>query len=164
MITNDNPQCKAIPASRDDKGDPENRRFLRVPLPERAHYRHAECGEGWALVQDVGRGGMRVRLGRYFRPGTLVHARLDSDEYEFAVQVAWCAPVHGSLEFDAGFAILHTGAETLAKASRLVYTGLAYSQQLSTSRPWDARTGNSDHMAAPWCANATGRGMLTIRR
>ncbi len=116
--------AKPRPYCGDDK-----RGFARLPLFTNAQYRYGATGEGCARVLNIGRAGLRLRMGRYLRPGTVVRLLLKSQELgldpvEFTTHIAWCAPVSETSEFDAGLRILHDGGESLALASALVHAAL----------------------------------------
>ncbi|GMV91398.1 MAG: hypothetical protein AMXMBFR82_11760 [Candidatus Hydrogenedentota bacterium] len=116
------------------RGD-DKRGLARLPLFINAEYRYGTTGEGCAKVQNIGRAGLRLRMGRYLRPGTVVRLHLEAedlglDPIEFTTHIAWCIPVSENGEFDAGLRILHDGTESLAQVSALIHAALLRSGQL----------------------------------
>ena len=79
----------------------DERRFARVPYRGRVQF---ECGagsKGSAQAGDVGRGGMRVRMGRYLRPGTKLMITIslegsNEQTVELKSEVVWCRRGPGS--------------------------------------------------------------------
>lgn len=116
------------------RGD-DNRGFARLPLFVNAQYRYGTTGEGRAQVQNIGRAGLGLRMGRYLRPGTLVRLQLEAldlgmEAFELTTHIAWCVPVSENGEFDAGLRILHEKTESLAQVSALIHGALLRSGRL----------------------------------
>jgi hypothetical protein len=73
----------------------EQRRYNRASYDTPVQYRYASNLSGQATCMDVSLGGLRLRLGRYLRPGTYMLVTLnerteDGEPVQFKAQVAWC--------------------------------------------------------------------------
>lgn len=107
------------------KGFDEARRFARVTFDGRMVYRYAADVEGTAQVSDVSRGGMRMCMGRYLRPGTRVMleadgVRVNGQPVELKCQIVWCTPEKRGHRFVAGIRIIYDEPDAIAAASALV--------------------------------------------
>jgi len=90
-------------------------RELRTPLAGAITYASG-CGEaGRADWLNISRSGASLRLGRYLRPGRTI--RLEPARWmagapsAIPAEIAWCAPVSGTLKFRAGLRILRGDPE-----------------------------------------------------
>jgi hypothetical protein len=98
----------------------EQRQFVRMPFSGSVDYRYGAADCGKATAYDVGRGGMRVYLGRYLRPGTLLMIALSDGKGELKARIAWCSPTLSSGHFVAGVRVLHNELESLQLMSDLL--------------------------------------------
>ena len=75
-----------------------------------------------ATLCDVSYGGLRMTLGRYIRPQTLVQVPVSLDEHQlsFPARVAWCLPGENNQTFDVGLKADHGGKYTMAILSSWV--------------------------------------------
>lgn len=75
-----------------------------------------------AVLTDVSYGGLRMRLGRYVRPQTLVQVpvSLGESQLSFPARVAWCSPDPDSRTFQVGLKADHGGKYTMAILSSWV--------------------------------------------
>ena len=94
----------------------DRRMSKRLDRGKHLSYVHAHAFEGQADMADISFGGMKVRLGRYLRPGANLMLYLQPEKpeakaVEFKAQVAWCTPTHDDFEFDAGLRIYHDGPD-----------------------------------------------------
>ena len=85
--------------------------------------------KGSAQEGDVGRGGMRVRMGRYLRPGTKLMITIslegsNEQTVELKSEVVWCRRGPGQLEFDAGIRVYYDAPEALEAISEVMYDAL----------------------------------------
>ncbi len=115
------------------------RRFVRVPYPMQMRYSYGALQHGNAVVLDVGRGGMRLRMGRYLRPGTSILFHLpesagDSGAHQLEGRIVWCEPEFGTSQFTAGLRILHDEIESISRVSQLVHHALIISGDLHGKR------------------------------
>ncbi len=106
----------------------EQRRFTRVPYVREVCVVDGAAESVRARSCDVGRGGLSVELGRYFRPGRLlmvwVNGREGTSAAELKAEVAWCKPAPTPERFVAGLRVIHDEAESIHTMSELLYTGL----------------------------------------
>lgn len=115
--------------NRETEDPVDERRFARVPYRGQVQF---ECGagsKGSALAGDVGRGGMRVRMGRYLRPGTKLMITISlagskKKTIELKSEVVWCRRGPGQLEFDAGIRVYYDAPEALEAISEVMYDAL----------------------------------------
>jgi len=91
----------------------EQRQFVRLPFSGSVDYRYGAEDSGNATATDIGRGGMRVYLGRYLRPGTLLMIALPEGKGELKARIAWCSPTLSGGFFVAGVRVLHNEFESL---------------------------------------------------
>lgn len=95
----------------------EKRRYGRLPFSENMRYQCAAHDAGQARCLDAGRGGFRVHLGRYLRPGRLVMLEMadpahPTEAVELKGRVVWCRPASESCMFEAGVRIFSESEET----------------------------------------------------
>jgi hypothetical protein len=88
-----------------------------------------------AMTTDVGRGGMRVRLGRYLRPGTKLLLRFPVADWvefpaELKAEIVWCGLPRRGEEFAAGLRIIYDEPEVLNWVSRLIHDAIFRPDQL----------------------------------
>ena len=71
------------------------------------------CGEGGrAEWINISRTGAALRLGRYLRPGRIIYLEPTGDRpVAIPAEIAWCAPIPGTLEFRAGLRVLRVTPE-----------------------------------------------------
>ncbi|MBN2310633.1 MAG: PilZ domain-containing protein [Candidatus Hydrogenedentes bacterium] len=107
----------------------DERRFVRVPFTGLATYRCGSRDTGGAVCLDVGRGGMRVELGRYLRPGRRLLVSVSglpgqNERIELKARVAWCRPTTNPSVFLTGLRVFHDDARSVAGLTELFYRGL----------------------------------------
>jgi hypothetical protein len=107
----------------------DERRFARVPYAGGVEFVYGAGRDGSATAYDVGRGGLRVRMGRYLRPGTRLLVRLpesgqDDGPVELKAEVAWCRRELSALEFEVGLRIFYDAPDALDAISRVMYYAL----------------------------------------
>jgi len=107
----------------------DERRFARVPYLGRLQFVYGAGRKGSARVNDVGRGGLRVRMGRYLRPGTnlmvsIPMANSEKHTVELKSEVIWCRREPGHLEFSAGLRVYYDAPEALEAISEVMYYAL----------------------------------------
>ena len=118
----------------------ERRSFTRVPFLESVQWNNASGDRGETKLRNFSRGGLRVSLSRYFRPGPVMNFRFDDIEFEgapvsFDAVIAWCRPAVGAADrFDTGFRIVHEGPETLRAVSEVVYRALSEQSHMLAAR------------------------------
>jgi hypothetical protein len=91
----------------------EQRQFVRMPFAGSVEYRYGTSESGKATASDIGRSGMRLYLGRYLRPGTLLMIGLPQGRGELKARIAWCTPTLQGGVFVAGVRVLHNEHESL---------------------------------------------------
>jgi len=108
------------------------RNFARVAFNSRISYQHGAGDSGMAVASDVSRGGLRLRMGRYLRPGT--HVMLQSKEVhadgkpvELKGRIVWCAPEKKGHQFAAGVRIIYDEAVAVMGISAMVNYAIAAS-------------------------------------
>lgn len=106
-------------------GNDDARRFARVAFDGRMVYRYAADDQGTALVSDVSRGGLRMSMGRYLRPGTRVMleadgVKMNGQPVELKGQIVWCAPEKRGHQFVAGVRVIYDEPDAIAAVSTLV--------------------------------------------
>ena len=140
----------------------DHRRFVRIPYTVPATYRYAAREDGEAVLCDVGRGGVRLRMGRYLRPGTLVLITVDDDVADSAgpelkASIAWCCPDGSASAFEAGMRVIYDEPSAIAEMSRLVHQGLIASGRMTIGPrrygetnevEWRVDPGPAEHMLA----------------
>lgn len=103
----------------------DQRRFARVPFRSTTWYRHALDEDGAAgICQDLCRGGMRLLMGRYLRPGRLVLLRLEvpagDSPLEIKGRVIWCRPAAEPCLFSAGIRVYDDDPAATETFDRLI--------------------------------------------
>jgi len=100
----------------------DTRRFTRVAAEGPVRFYDGSGTLNRATLRDVSYGGLRVTLGRYIRPQTLlqVPVSLDSHQLSFPARVAWCVPDLDSETFQMGLRADHGGKHTMAILSSWV--------------------------------------------
>ncbi|NUM56493.1 MAG: PilZ domain-containing protein [Candidatus Hydrogenedentes bacterium] len=136
-------------------GFDEARRFARVAFDGRVVYRYASDDEGMARVADVSRGGLRLCMGRYLRPGTRVMleaegVRVNGQPIEMKGQIVWCVPERGH-RFAAGVRVIYDEPDAVTAASALVNHALHASGVVQELK--DRQVAN-----AAWRVRPLGRG------
>lgn len=117
----------------------DERRAKRVPYDGRLTYRYSPVDEGKAVGADVSPQGLRIRLGRYLRPGRRVVLRVDTlSDAELKGRVTWCRPANEPNTFDAGIRVFHDAADSAAALSEMIQAG-----RKQTVDPVDRMTGRS---------------------
>ncbi|MCC6796644.1 MAG: PilZ domain-containing protein [Candidatus Hydrogenedentes bacterium] len=116
-------------------GYDEARQFARVEFGGRMVYRYAANDEGTALVSEVSRGGLRMSMGRYLRPGTRVMleadgVKMNGQPVELKGQIVWCAPEKRGHQFVAGVRVIYDEPDAIAAVSALVNHALVTSGYL----------------------------------
>lgn len=102
-------------------------RETRTPLQGTVRYVYGDPEEaGVARWREVSRTGARVLLGRYLRPGRWMAISFDSPLAANApltakARVAWCKPLPGGIEFEAGLQILRDTPEMALDFAALGY-------------------------------------------
>jgi hypothetical protein len=108
----------------------EQRIFTRLSFDHAVQWSDAVGEHGSAQLMDFSRGGMRLSIGRYYRPGPVLSFRFDEILYqgepvEFQAIINWCRPVPMHPEtFEAGVSIVHGEMKTLSLVSEVFYTAL----------------------------------------
>jgi hypothetical protein len=141
-----------------DLGDA--RRFARVAFDGRMTYRYASEDEGFAQVSDVSRGGLRMCMGRYLRPGTRVMleadgVRVNGQPVELKGQIVWCAPEKRGHRFAAGVRVIYDEPDAVTAVSALVNHALCASGILEQLK--DRKTVNAA-VASVWRFRPLGKG------
>jgi len=102
----------------------DQRRFVRVDVTGNLEYRHAPNESGCAVLHDIGRGGLGLRLGRYLSPGRRVMVTLEETEpghpVELKAVVAWCRPTGDGRTYLAGLRLFYDESSTFTVVSRLL--------------------------------------------
>lgn len=99
----------------------EQRRFTRAQYMGQASYTYGAGLAGACTCEDIGLGGVRVRLGRYLRPGTMVLVELQDPEMgavEMKARVTWCRGAERH-EFVGGLRVYHDGPDTYRALARI---------------------------------------------
>ncbi len=115
--------------NRDAEDTVNERRFARVPFLGHVQFVYGAGRKGSAHVNDVGRGGLRVHMGRYLRPGTKLMISIplrDSEQrtVELKSEVIWCQREAGRIEFSAGLRVYYDAPEALEAISEVMYYAL----------------------------------------
>lgn len=102
----------------------EQRRFNRIVCRRPVTYRYAPGYNGKAVCLDAGLGGLRVRLGRYLRPGTHLLVtfpdRTPEDEpLQLKARVAWCRGADNH-HFAAGLRVYDDEPDASTSLAQLV--------------------------------------------
>lgn len=123
-------------------GNDDARRFARVTFGGRMVYRYAAGDQGTALVNDVSRGGLRMSMGRYLRPGTRVMLEADGvkvngQPVELKGQIVWCTPSKQAHQFAAGVRVIYDEPDAIAAVSALVNYALVHSGHLEGLKGWN---------------------------
>ncbi|MCC6486484.1 MAG: PilZ domain-containing protein [Candidatus Hydrogenedentes bacterium] len=139
----------------------EQRRFARVTCELPVKFRHASTEVSTAETADIGRGGLCLHSGLYYRPGTRLVVRLASDGFEVNADVAWCRPSRETAGFWMGLRIVYDEAAVWNAMTSLLHRGLetsgAFSGSLSAlgigseGAAWTC-TGTSTERAEALCA------------
>lgn len=100
----------------------ETRRFTRVSTEGTVQFYDGSGTLNRANLCDVSYGGLRMTLGRYIRPQTLVQVpvAMDNQQLSFPARVAWCIPAEDSQRFYLGLKADHGGKYTMAILSSWV--------------------------------------------
>lgn len=119
-------------AQEQHNGFDEARQFARIAFDGRIIYRYAADDAGSAHVNDVSRGGLRLSLGRYLRPGTCVMletdgVRVNGRPIELKGRIVWCAPERRGHRFAAGVRVMYDEADAVSAMSAFVNHALAAS-------------------------------------
>lgn len=117
----------------------DERRFARVPFLGRVRFVYGAGRQGTGSAADVGRGGLRVHMGRYLRPGTklMVSIPLDGPDQrsvELKTEVVWCRREAGRLEFETGLRAYYDAPEALEAISEVMYYALFEKGALANGR------------------------------
>ena len=105
----------------------KQRAFTRLPFEHPVRWLSEPNDSGAATTKNIGRGGMCISLGRYFRPGRELRIFFGDIEYETSpvsldVRIAWCrAAGEDSKVFLAGLQVLHRKPEALGRVSEVFY-------------------------------------------
>ena len=108
----------------------KQRTFTRVPFSNSVRWCVAPGESGMATVRDLSRGGLCLSLGRYLRPGRVLHLHFDdvfykSQPLEFDVRIVWCDRAAQEEDyFRAGLQVLHEEPVTLPMISELFYEAM----------------------------------------
>ncbi len=117
----------------------DERRGKRTPHNGQVTYRYSPVDEGKAVCANVGSKGLRIRLGRYLRPGRKVVLGVETPQgVELKGRVAWCRPANEPNMFDAGVRVFHDAADSAAALSNMIRAGRKH-----TVDPADGKTGKS---------------------
>ena len=116
-------------------GEKEARCFARIPYAGRFMYRYRADDHGLAVGADVSRGGLKLMLGRYLRPGTnlMIEAPVtlqDGRGIELKGQIVWCDPRKRDRHFAAGVRIVFDEADAISATSTLVWHAISASGML----------------------------------
>ncbi|MDZ4860866.1 MAG: PilZ domain-containing protein [Candidatus Hydrogenedentes bacterium] len=121
-------------------GFDDARSFARVAFGGRLSYWHGAGNPGTAIAADVSRGGLRLHMGRYLRPGT--HVLLNTDEVrsagkpvELKGQIVWCNPEKRGQRFVAGVRVIYDEPDAITTISTLVTHAIAASGVLDMPQP-----------------------------
>ena len=96
----------------------EQRRYARVPFKHTARCAYGPGHQAKASCEDVGLGGLRLKLGRYLRPGTLVLVSVGEQAVQLKARVAWCRGLKDH-HFAAGLRVFQSEAEAALALTRL---------------------------------------------
>jgi len=103
----------------------DERLFVRVPYTTQVTYSDDGGHEGGATSDDISRGGVSLRMGRYLRPGRFVLITIGGPDgaspIELKTRVAWCRPDKGEHVFRTGLRVFYDEPDTMEQMSRLMY-------------------------------------------
>lgn len=94
----------------------DSRKFTRVGTSGNIHFFDGNGAPSQARLHDVSYGGLRLSLGRYIRPQTLLRipVQLEETQVFFPARVIWCKPEAGNESFRVGLQADHGGKYTMA--------------------------------------------------
>ncbi len=128
------------------KTEKDIRRFTRVVTDGPVQFYDGNGALSRATLSDVSYGGLRMTLGRYIKPQTLVQVpvSLGEKQLSFPARVAWCTPDGDNRYFQVGLKADHGGKYTMAILSSWVLEAVQ-----ATAKPCGCNT------YAPECLEAS---------
>ena len=98
------------------------RKFTRVAADGAIQFYDGSGALSWATLNEVSYGGLRMTLGRYIRPQTLIQVPVSVGEQQlsFPARVAWCTPDAENRSFRVGLKADHGAKHTMAILSSWV--------------------------------------------
>lgn len=120
-------------------GIDDARCFARVAFGGRVVYRYGGDDRGIARAEDVSRGGMRLTMGRYLRPGTHILIETpghhtEGQPIELKGKIVWCVPEQRGARFSAGIRVIYDEPDAVTAASALVNHAIVASGMLKNLR------------------------------
>ena len=115
-------------ATASESSQSDERTFLRMPYDSTIKIICQGGVSGQAQSEDVGRGGFRLRLQRYLRPGHRLMIRTDTGE-ELKGQVVWCRPDRDATRFVAGIRVVHDEAAAYETMGKLLFDAVRKSAE-----------------------------------
>ena len=99
-------------------------------------------------MSDVSRGGLRMSMGRYLRPGTRVMLEADGVKVngkpvELKGQIVWCTPEKTGHRFAAGVRVIYDEPDAIMGISAMVNHAIVVSGLLGQQPA-------QEHMRAAW--------------
>jgi len=101
----------------------DERTFYRIACQNKVKYAYENNQYGKGICTELGRGGMRLVMGRYLRPGRFVLVTVagpSGSTYEFKATVVWSRPGDEPNTFEAGVRIYHDEPESMDQMSELM--------------------------------------------
>lgn len=108
------------------------RGFARIPYGGRVQYCYGANDHGIGEATDVCRGGLKITIGRYLRPGTHIlvttpDCPMNGRPLELKGQIVWCRPEKAGLRFSIGVRVIYDEPDAVAGISALVHHAIATS-------------------------------------
>ncbi len=130
------------------------RNFARVAFNGRVSYQYGAGDAGVAAASDVSRGGLRLCMGRYLRPGTHIlissdDVQADGNPVELKGQIVWCTPEKTGHRFAAGVRVIYDEPDAIMGISAMVNHAIVVSGLLGQQPA-------QEHMRAAWLVRPMG--------